>query len=290
MNNQEGKTYGNAWMHKTLIKMLKYINIHVLYAFIAIFIIPFTVIFSSGAKKTFHYFSKQRRFGRCRSIWNTYRSQVIFGKTVIDKFAMYAGHKFHIHYYGAESYQQLCQRPQALIQLSAHIGCAEILGYSYNNSKPCSVLVYGGEKESLMKYRKSAFSGKNIKMIPVATEDSHSEDIILALERGEVVSAFADRFMSTKKMMISSLYGKSIKLARGPFSLAAVRGLDVVMASAMKERDGSYSAFFTSLKYDKALPLREQRQQLADAYCAEIERLLTKYPLQWFNYSDIWVS
>ena len=141
-----------------------------------------------------------------------------------------------------------------------------------------------------MKYRKSAFSGKNIKMIPVATEDSHSEDIILALERGEVVSAFADRFMSTKKMMISSLYGKSIKLARGPFSLAAVRGLDVVMASAMKERDGSYSAFFTSLKYDKALPLREQRQQLADAYCAEIERLLTKYPLQWFNYSDIWVS
>jgi hypothetical protein len=32
----DGATYGNAWMHRTLIKILKHTNIHVLYAFMAV--------------------------------------------------------------------------------------------------------------------------------------------------------------------------------------------------------------------------------------------------------------
>jgi predicted LPLAT superfamily acyltransferase len=42
------------------------------------------------------------------------------------------------------------------------------------------------------------------------------------------------------------------------------------------------------LDYDKTLPHREQRQQLADLYTAEIEKVLKDYPLQWFNYFNIW--
>jgi predicted LPLAT superfamily acyltransferase len=62
------------------------------------------------------------------------------------------------------------------------------------------------------------------------------------------------------------------------------------VVNAMKEKDGSYSAFFTPLTYDKTLPASQQRQQLADAYTAEIERLLEMYPLQWFNYFDLWTD
>ena len=62
------------------------------------------------------------------------------------------------------------------------------------------------------------------------------------------------------------------------------------LISAMKEKDGSYSAFIKPLPYDKTLTKAQQRQQIADAYTAEIERLLEKYPYQWFNYSDLWVQ
>jgi predicted LPLAT superfamily acyltransferase len=62
------------------------------------------------------------------------------------------------------------------------------------------------------------------------------------------------------------------------------------MVSAMKEKDGSYTAYMTPLHYDKSLSRGEQRQQLADAYTAEMERLLAMYPLQWFNYSDNWID
>lgn len=284
----KGITFGSAWMYKALILMLKTINIKVLYAFMAICVIPVTLVFSSGARLTLRYYRYRRGYGWWKARWATYRNHCLFGQTVIDKFAMYAGRKFRISYHGLEDYQRLLASPEAFIQLSAHIGCSEILGYSLHVDKPCNVLVYGGEKASLMSYRKSSFGDMNIRMIPVGVETSHSEDIADALERGEIVSAFADRFMNINKVVVSAIHGNKVKLAKGPFSLATTRGVDVVMASTMKEKDGSYSAYFTLLPYDKSLPKSQQRQQIADAYTAEIERLLDIYPYQWFNYSDLW--
>ena len=271
-----------------LIKLLKSVSIKAVYAFMAVCVIPVTMVVSPGARLTFRYFRQRRGYGWWQSLRATYRNHYLFGQTVIDKFAMYAGHRFKISYHGLEVYKELMESPKPLIQLSAHIGCSEILGYSLHLNKPCNVLVYGGEKQSLMSYRKASFGDSNIKMIPVGTGTSHSDEIVEALDKGEIVSAFADRFMNANKLVVSKLHGYGVKLAKGPFSLATTRGIDVIMVSAMKERDGSYSAYFTPLPYDKTLPKSQQRQQIADAYTAEIERLLDLYPLQWFNYSDLW--
>lgn len=271
-------------MYEALIGMLRHVNIRVFYIFMAVCVIPFTLLFSRGAKLTYRYYHKVKGEGILKAWWMVYRNHCIFGQTVIDKFAMYAGRQFKVNYQGKEEYRALTEQPEALLQLSAHIGASEILGYSYDNQKVCNVLVYGGEKQSLMAYRQSAFNNKKINMIPVVTDGGHSEDIIRAFDNGEIVCAFADRFMNEKKLILSTIHGHEVKLAKGPFSMAVNRGLNVVMANAMKERDGSYTAFFTPLHYDRSLPTKEQRQQLADAYCAEIERLLEQYPLQWFNY------
>lgn len=290
LKGTKGITFGSAWMFKALILMLKTINIKVFYAFMAICVIPVTLVFSSGARLTFHYFHQRRGYGWWKSLSATYKNHCLFGQTVIDKFAMYAGHKFQIAYQGLESYQKLLELPDAFIQLSAHIGCSEILGYSLHVDKPCNVLVYGGEKASLMGYRKASFGDMNIRMIPVGMENTNSDAIVEALDRGEILSAFADRMMNINKVVVSTLHGSKVNLAKGPFSLATTRGIEVIMASTMKEKDGSYTAYFTPLPYDKSLSKSEQRQQLADAYTAEIERLLDMYPYQWFNYSDLWVD
>ncbi|MBQ7684400.1 MAG: lipid A biosynthesis acyltransferase [Bacteroidaceae bacterium] len=285
---KEGTTYGNAWMYRTLIMMLRVVHIRVFYVFMYVCIVPFTLLFSHGARLTHQYYHRRRGYGWWPAWWATYRNHCFFGETVIDKFAMYAGHRFKIAYHGLDLYQQLQASDKALLQLSAHIGCSEVLGYSLRVKKPCNVLVYGGEKQSLMAYRQASFGSSNIRMIPVGTDTSHSEEIIRALDQAETVSAFADRFMNRNKVVTAKIHGYGVKLAKGPFSLATTRGIDVVMASAMKEQDGSYTAFFTLLPYDHTLSQAQQRQQLADAYTAEIERLLERYPLQGFNYSSLW--
>ena len=287
---KEGTTYGNARMFSMLISLLKHVNIKVMYGFMSVCVIPVTLVLSPGAKIAYRYFHQKRGYGRWKSLKATYQNHCIFGQTVIDKFAMYAGRKLQIAYHGDDILKEMMSRPEPMLMLNAHIGCSEIVGYSLHLIKRCNILVYGGEKQSLMSYRQASFENMNVEMIPVGTETSHSEEIVDALDRGEAVSVFLDRVMNKHKVVTSSIHGHHVNLAKGPLSLATTRGLDVLMVSAMKEKDGSYTAYMTPLYYDKSLPRGEQRQQLADAYTAEIERLLDAYPLQWFNYSDIWVD
>ena len=283
-------TPGSGWMYRLLIWLLKKTDIRVFYVIMSVFIIPVTLIVSPGARLTYHYYHLRRKYGVAKAIWATYRNHCIFGQTVIDKFAMYAGHRFEVKYTGLEKYNEIAASDKPLIQLSAHIGCNEIIGYSLRVPKKCNVLVYGGENEALMNYRKELFEKMNMNMIPVGTEDADIEEMVACLERGEALSVFADRFSNPKKVVTSKLLGYDVKLARGPFSLAVNMGVDVYMVTAMKEKDGSYNAKITFLEYDKTLTHLEQRQQLADLYTAEIERTLNVYPLQWFNYFNLWID
>ena len=283
-------TPGSGWMYRLLIWLLKKTDIRVFYVIMSVFIIPVTLIVSPGARLTYHYYHLRRKYGVAKAIWATYRNHCIFGQTVIDKFAMYAGHRFEVKYIGLEKYNEIAASDKPLIQLSAHIGCNEIIGYSLRVPKKCNVLVYGGENKALMNYRKELFEKMNMNMIPVGTEDADIEEMVACLERGEALSVFADRFSNPKKVVTSKLLGYDVKLARGPFSLAVNMGVDVYMVTAMKEKDGSYSASVKFLEYDKTLSHREQRQQLADQYTAEIDRILEIYPLQWFNYFNLWIN
>lgn len=291
MNKRQATvTPGSGWMYRLLISLLRKTDIRVFYAIMSVFVIPVTLIFSPGARLTYHYYHERRHYGCLKAIWATYRNHCLFGQTVIDKFAMYAGHHFQVKYTGLEEYMQFCTTDKPLIQLCAHIGCSEIVGYSLHVPKRCNVLVYGGENAALMNYRKELFERMNMNMIPVGTEDANIEEMVACLERGESLSVFADRFSNPKKIVSSKLMGYDVKLARGPFSLAVNIGADVCVVTAMKEKDGSYNAKITFLDYDKTLSHKEQRQQLADQYTAEIENILNRYPLQWFNYFNLWIN
>lgn len=287
---QTGVSYGNASLYSALIWLLKHCSIRSVYTFMSLCVIPVAMVFSPGARIAYRYFRQRRNLGRWQSVKATYRNHCLFGQTVIDKFAVYAGHKFTIHYEGLEYYETLLQNPEPLVQLSAHVGCSEILGYSLHLDKTCNVLVFGGENQTLMRYRQASFGDMNMRMIPVGMDASHSDAITEAFDRGEIVSAFIDRFFNNHKVVQSTLHGFKVNLARGPISLAVTRSTPVVMVSAMKEKDGSYTAYFTPLRYDTTQPKAIQRQQLADAYTAEVERLLEKYPLQWFNYFNLWAD
>ena len=288
MENKNRKTFGNAWMHRTLIKLLSKVDIRYVYGFMTVCVIPVAMVFSPGARIAYQYFRKRRGQSRWQAFLSTYRNHCLFGQTVIDKFAMYAGRKFEVHSVGHDFFYAHVREDQPVIMLNAHIGCSEMVGYTLSKTKPCNVLVYGGEKRELMDYRKNQFAHMGIKMIPVGIDGVDIMEIVDCLDRGEALSVFADRFMNPKKVIHSTIHGFKVKLSRGPFSLAVNRGIDVYLVSAMKMQDGSYDGRITYLDYDKTLPHREQCQQLADLYTAEIEKVLKDYPLQWFNYFNIW--
>lgn len=284
-----GTTYGNNWMHKALIQMLRYTDVRVFYAFTALFVIPICLILNSSCGIIFHYMHKRMQMGRVRSFWNTYLNHCLFAQVVIDKFAMYAGKQFDIKIEGYDYYLKLTKSPNAFIQLSSHIGNYEIAGYSLKaDEKAFNALVYYGEKESIMKNRSSIFKDTHIHMIPVSPDMSHLFEINSAISRGEVVSIPADRFCGSTKKIDKCFLGKNAHLPYGPFSIATMRALDVVAVNVMKTSTKQYTIYITPLLYNKEASRKAQIEELADAYIKELERMLRLFPAQWYNYFDFW--
>ena len=168
-------------------------------------------------------------------------------------------------------------------------GNYEMAGYTLSsNNKPFNALVFGGEKQSVMNNRSDMFADKNIHMIPVKGDMSHLFLIDRALQQGEIVSMPADRIFGSPKYVKVELLGGFVKLPMGPFSVATMRGLNVVAVNVMKTTANSYKIYVKPLDYDKDAPRKMQIEQIAKGYVTELERMLTLYPTQWYNFFDYW--
>ena len=285
-----GTTYGNEWMHKWLIRMLRYIDVRILYLFVALFIIPVCLVLNPSRGIAYRYFRQRIRYGRMKSAWKTYVNHCLFGQVVVDKFAMYAGKKFVVE---IENYNEFIDRAarkeEGFVQLSAHIGNYEIAGYTLvAESKRFNAIVFFGEKASVMENRNKMFAHTNIRMIPIRQDMSHLFEIDRALSDGETVSIPGDRVWGSTKVLKAEFLGKEARFPMGPYTVAAMRGLDVLAVNVMKESSKRYRIYVTPLDYDKQASRREQTAQLLHSYVAELERLLALYPTQWYNYFDFW--
>lgn len=284
-----GTTYGSSWMHRWLIKMLKHIDPRAIYVFVAIFVVPVCLLVNPGQKVIYHYFRKIWKYSPWRSFLLTYKNFYLFGQVVVDKFAMYAGKKFDIDIEGYERFLHLVEQSDGFLQLSAHIGNYEIAGYSLvAKQKKFNALVFGGEKASVMENRNKMFDGTNIHMIGVKDDMSHLFEINTALERGEIVSMPADRFVGSAKFIPLSFLGVTAHFPMGPFSVAVSRSLQVLAVNVMKTSAEGYKIYVTPLRYDSQAAKTTQIRQLAQSYVDELERVLKLYPEQWYNYYEFW--
>ena len=289
MNAWAGTTYGNEWMHKWLIRLLRYVDTRVLYLFVAVFIIPVCLVLNPSCGIAYRYFRHRIGYGRLKSAWKTYVNHCLFGQVVVDRFAMYAGKRFNIEIEGQEHFDSLVAKEEGIVQLSAHIGNYEIAGYTLvSEDKRFNALVFAGEKASVMRNRNRMFANTNINMIAVSPDMSHLFEIDKALADGGIVSMPADRINGSQKCIEHDFLGAKARFPLGPFSVATTRGLDVLAVNVMKSSLTTYKIYVAPLHYDKGATRQEQIKQLSLAYVAELERRVLQYPTQWYNYFEFW--
>ncbi len=284
-----GTTYGNDWMHKWLIRMLRIIDMRILYLFVAVFIIPVCLVLNPSRGIAYRYFRHRIGYGKLKSAWKTYVNHCLFGQVVVDKFAMYAGKKFKVEIENYHEFLDRADRKEGFVQLSAHIGNYEIAGYTLVcENKRLNALVFAGEKASVMRNRGKMFADTNISMIAISPDMSHLFEIDQALKDGEIVSMPADRINGSPKFIEHYFLGAKAKFPLGPFSVATLRSLDVLAVNVMKTSLRSYKIFVTPLPYNKEATRQEQIRQLSSAYVAELEKRVRQFPTQWYNYFEFW--
>lgn len=288
-NQWAGSTFGSGRLHSALIRSLRIFDVRFIYAFAFVFVIPFVVMSSGSRKTSWNFYRRILGFGPLKSALYVYLNHCMFAEVVIDRFAMYAGKKFDVEIEGEDAYRALSSRPEGFVQLSSHIGNYEIAGYSLvSPGKTINAVVYGHEKESVMRNRGNMFDRTNIRMICLREDMSHLFEIDKALSEGNVVSLPADRHLGDAKTVEFTFFGHPADFPKGPFSVATMRGLDVLAVNVMKEGAKKYKIYVTPLGYDRDAPRKEQISQLGGEYIVELERRLRQYPAQWYNFFDFW--
>lgn len=285
----KGTTAGATWMHRWLIGSTRVMPLPLLYAFVAVCVIPFCMLFAhQGYIAAYHFFRRRMGQGLWRSFRNTYLNHCRFAQVIIDRFRIYGGGQFDFEIDNYELYQQLAQGELGFVILSAHVGNYEAAGYVLAaKDKRFNALVYGGEAETVMQNRQSLFSANNIHMILVKPDMSHLFEMSNVLANGEVMSIPADRVFGSPRTVKCRFMGAEASFPMGPFAIACQRDVPVLTIHVMKTGIRRYRIYIRALDCSEG-PMRQRIQHLAEQYAATLEEMLHKHPTQWFNYYEFW--
>lgn len=284
-----GKTDGLPWMQKSLVVILRFLPLWLLYGVMAL-VVPFYMIFGKGFKSMFRFFRKAFHFGIIKSWLYVNKNYFQFGQVVLDRFAFYAGKKFKIVSEGIDEFGKMENLPEGFAVLSAHVGNYEMAGYLLSTErKTMNVLVYAEEKKVVMDNRRAQFDSHNIRMVPVSSDFSHIFVLNSALDNGDIISVSVDRIYGSSKNVDCKFLGGKAKFPFGGFALVAQKEVDALSLFVMKESYRTYHIYVEPVQYDKAAPRQERISQLTHNYLSKLEDILKRYPTQWYNYFDIWV-
>lgn len=291
----QGTTDGLPWMHQALVRVLAVVPIGVIYAVAAIFVIPFYIIGNGqGRTSQYRFFRQQMGYRPLRALWHVYVNHFRFAQVIIDRFAVYGGRRFTFEVDGLDDYNRLAEGDEGFVQVFSHTGNYELAGYELRQPrKRVYALLFSGETETIMQQRASAFAPNGVEMVFVQPDMSHIFLLSNVVRDGDIASIPGDRIFGSKKFVECQFLNGQARFPLGPFQLAAVREAPIVALFVMKEGWSRYRIIVRTLgkapdANRQSLGARKQTIVLAQEFVSELEKVVRRYPDQWFNYYDFW--
>ncbi len=295
MPSWKGQSRGNVLGYKIFVFTLKYLGLSFAYFILRIVAFYYFIFAKSSSKPLYFYFRNILQYSQLKSIISIYKNYYAFGQVLLDKVAILGGlkGKFTYNFDGEHHLREMANNKTGGIIVNAHIGNFEIAGQLLERLQTkINVLMLDAEHQQIKKYLSNVLVNKDVKIIPLQSDYSHIVPISEALINKELIAMAGDRYIENSKVFDTDFMGKKALLPAGPFYLAARFGVPVTFAFAMKESKTHYHFYATKPKYVKRFNNPEEQDKelksFVEKYAQEFERILKKYPLQWFNYYQFW--
>ncbi|MDT8393479.1 MAG: acyltransferase [Bacteroidales bacterium] len=294
MSTWEGKTRGGLAGYRIFVNILKTFGLRPAYLLLR-FVALYYFIFSRKSNRHIrYYFRNILAYGKWKTRISIYRNYFLLGQVLIDKVAVMSGMGKHFTYHW-DGEEHLLNMDEGGLLLSAHIGSWEIAGnFLYRVNKRFNIVMYDEEHQKIKNYLEEVMVEKNLHVIPIKDDLSHILAIKNALENKELVAIHADRFVEGSKTIQYPLLGEEALFPEGPFYLAARFKAPVSYVFAVKESSRHYHFFATAAKKYENTPARSVKGEdllpVIKDYICTMENILSKYPLQWFNYHKFWIK
>ena len=289
MSQWDGKSRGAVLGYKIFIFFIQKMGIRAAY-FILYFVALYFLFFSvKGTKASFYYFHKRLGHSKISSFFKVYINYYSFGKTIIDKFAIASGlkDKFTYEFENEQSLKKILKDKKGGILISAHVGNFEISEYFFSRvdefSTQINLVTTDNEHRAIKNYLESISLKTTMKFIIIKEDMSHIFEMNSALGNNELICFTGDRYFKGSKTLTEELLGKEAIFPAGAFLLGSRLKVPVIFLYIMKETSKHYHFFA-----EEAIFKDRDAQDLLKKYTESIERILKKYPYQWFNYFDFW--
>ncbi len=284
----DGKSKGTLLGYKIFIFCIKNLGIGVAYLILYFVALYYFIFLKQSNRAIFYYYRKRLQYPYIKSKWSTFKTYIVFGKTIVDKTAISAGlrDKFTYEFDGVEILKKLLNEKKGGILISAHIGNFEIAEHFFGEiDLDCQInlVTVDQEKSAIKEYLESVTKKSNIKFIFVQEDMSHIFEINNALSNNELVCFTGDRYFPGSKHLEAELLGEKACFPAGPFLIASRLKVPVVYVYVMKETNKHYH-LYTRLGEVK----NRDAQALLENYIQSLEGMLKLYPLQWFNFFQFW--
>ncbi|WP_144283343.1 LpxL/LpxP family acyltransferase [Chryseobacterium echinoideorum] len=290
MNKWKGKSKGTILGYQIFVWCIKNVGIRSSY-FVLYFVAFYYFLFEKKSNRYYtYYFRKRLHYSYWKTKLSLFKSYFTFGQTLIDKTAISAGlrQKYTYEFDGIDTLRQLLAEKKGGVLISAHIGNFEVAEHFFADIDfDCQINLVTTDQEItvIKEYLESVSVHKSsIKFIYIKEDMSHIFEINEALSKNELICFTGDRYFEGSKYLEADLLGKNAKFPAGPFLIASRLSVPVVYVYVMKEKKLHYHLYAR-----KAQNIRKRDTQgLLSSYTQNLELMIQKYPLQWFNYFDFW--
>ncbi len=292
MTKWQGKSKGTVIGHKIFVFILNHLGLKLAYIVLRFVALYYFLFSFKSNKNSYYFFHNILKYKRSTAYLKIYKNYYLFGQTILDKVALMAGvkTKFTINHEGGEILDKIAAMGKGGILISAHIGNWEIAGQMLNRlNTTFNILMYENERENIKKYMDEVQKKKNVNIIAIKDgEMGHLIELHNAFSRNELVVMHGDRFREGAQTVETTFLGKTAKFPAGPFIMAARFGVPLSIVFSVKETATHYHFFASEPLQTKRARTPEQTEkavkELLDKYVQEVEKMVYRYPEQWFNF------
>lgn len=283
MSQWSGKTKGTLLGYKIFLYSIKIFGLKTAYTVLKIVSFYYYVFAKSSREHIVNFYKKTLQFPPSKAKKITKRNFYIFGQTLLDRYAFLLGkaEKVTCSFKNEEFLIKAKEEGKGAVLLSAHVGNWEAAGNFLTKrvSNKVNAVMLDAEVEKIKNYMNKNTGGSQFGIISIKNDFSHIIKINNALSDNEFIAIHADRYTEGNKFIELPFFGNKVRFPYGPFLIAFKFKVPVFFVYAVKESDFHYQ-----LSTVEPITNAPSVEYIAEAYVKELEKMVIKYPEQWFNY------
>ncbi|HEY1405375.1 MAG TPA: lipid A biosynthesis acyltransferase [Spirochaetota bacterium] len=295
MTQWKGKTRGGVLGYKFFVFFITRFDLSVAYFFLRFVAFYFLFFAPRAFRAIYLYFRFRRKMGVLKAVLAVYGNFYALGQALVDKIAALSSAKavFTFDYDGEHYLNEMAAAGKGGFLVSAHVGNWDIAGNLLKRiDSRVHIVMRDAEHLRIKQYLGNVMTENRLNIIPIKDDLSHIVQIRDALAHNDLVCIHGDRFMEGAKTITVPFLGKDARFPQGPFLLPATFGVPVTFVFAMKESSRHYHFYATEPITPQVPRNRKEREMIVEnlvkKYTDNLEVMLNRYPLQWFNYYDFW--